>query len=227
MNLLGYVRVSSEGQQDNTSIQNQIDEINRYADYHRHNVEIFQDVKSGKDLNREGIKNILNQIKSYDGIIIYKLDRLSRKLLDTISIVETLKTQNKTLISITENIDISTIQGQLMLNTMSSFAQYEREVISQRVKTGKAIRKNQGKFTGGQVKNGFKSVATFDNNGQFAGNDLVNDDKEQEIIKLIKNHKRAGKGLTEISTWLNSKGYKTKHGKDFTYNLVRNILVKV
>lgn len=226
MRLLGYVRVSSEGQQDNTSIQNQINEINRYCDYHKHEVVIYQDVKSGKNLDRKGIKNLLNELSNFDGVIVYKIDRLSRKLLDTLSIVETLKTQNKTLISIVENLDISTIQGQLMLNTMSSFAQYEREVISQRVKTGKEVRKNQNKFTGGQVKTGYKSVKTFNNNGQFSGNELVKDDKEQEIIKLIKNHKRAGKGLTDISRWLNDNGYKTKNGKQFTYNLVRNILVK-
>ena len=107
---------------------------------------------------------------------------------------------------------------------MASFAQYERDVISQRVTTGKAVRKDQGKFTGGQVQTGYKSVKTFDDKGNFSGNEIIIDENEQKIIKLIKNHKRAGKGLTAIATWLNDNGYKTKQGKEFNYNLVRNIL---
>ena len=224
MKLLGYVRVSSEGQADNTSLDNQISEIKRYCDYHKHEFVIYRDTKSGKNLDRAGIISLLQQLKDYDGIIIYKLDRLSRKLIDTLSIVELLNSEKKTLISITESLDISTISGQLMINTMASFSQYERQVISQRVKTGKDVRRSQDKFVGGQVANGYKSVKTFDDKGQFMGNELVIDESEQKIIKLIKNHKRAGKGLTEIANWLNSNDYKTKTGKNFTYNLVSNIL---
>lgn len=224
MKLLGYVRVSTEAQSDNTSLDNQISEINRYCEYNKHEVTIYQDTKSGKDLNREGIKQLLNQLNDYDGIIIYKLDRLSRKLLDTLKIVDELKTNNKTLITINEKIDISTIQGQLMLNTMASFAQYERDVISQRIKVGKQKRKEQNSFTGGQIKTGKKSIKTYDDNGNFTGNKLINDEAEQQIIEMIKRYKKNGKGLTYIATRLNKKGYKTKNNKDFTYHLVRNIL---
>ena len=90
--------------------------------------------------------------------------------------------------------------------------------VRDRIKSGKDETRAKGGFTGGQLRFGTRTEKM--NNVSI----LVPDVKEQEIIKLIKNHKKSGKSLSEIALWLNSQGYTTKQGKSFTATQIKRVL---
>lgn len=223
MKLLGYIRVSTSGQSDNFSLDDQTNKIKAYCQTYDHElVNVFQDTFSGATLNREALTQLLEAIKDYDGIIVYKIDRLSRSAKDTLEIVETLRKAGKTLISISELIDISTPQGKLFLTMLSGVAEYEREIIKERVTNGRKAKKATGSYAGGQPKFGFKVKHEFSNDKLVKT--LEVNEMEQNIIDLVKRHKRSGKSFNSIATWLNDNGYQTKQGKQFTIMQVKRIL---
>ena len=100
-------------------------------------IDIYEDTKSGSSLDRKELTNLLSNLSNYDGLIIYKLDRLSRSAKDTLEIVELLQKSNKTIVSVSENIDINTPQGKLFLTMIAGFSEYERELIKERVTNGR------------------------------------------------------------------------------------------
>ena len=164
MKMLGYVRVSSVGQADNTSIDNQIKEIKQYCKNNNHSVKIIKDVASGKDTNREGYNNLLDLLPLYDGIIAFKLDRLSRDTIDTLQLDKMIKKTNKQLIIINDGIGATT--STLELTIRSVIAQEERKAISLRTIRGKINKKSDGYYVGGQIALG-KTRQVTDKSYQF------------------------------------------------------------
>lgn len=222
MKLLGYVRVSTSGQHDNFSLEDQKNKITSYCSTFDHElIEIFEDTKSGSSLDRKGLNELLAKLKNYDGLIVYKLDRLSRSAKDTLSILETLKADNKNLISVTEDLNSN-------LEFLINFNEYEREVIKERVTAGRKAKKETGVYAGGKPKLGYqvKHETSLVNGKTITIKTLEKNDKEQEIIELMKRHKRSGKSLYQIAKWLNDNGYQTKHGKEFKVSQVQKALIK-
>jgi len=131
MKVIGYVRVSTEEQaREGISLEVQADKIKKYADLH--NLELIEIVrdegKSGKDLNRDGIKRVITlcQAREADHIVVYKMDRLSRRTLDLLTLVEEVFKPNKVEFhSITEKIDTSTAQGKFFLTIIGAMAQMD------------------------------------------------------------------------------------------------------
>lgn len=224
--LLGYVRVSTKGQSDNFSIEDQIEKIKSYCNlYNFELTDIFHDVKSGSNIeNRKGLNDLLERLNGYDGLIVFKLDRLSRSAKNTLELLDTLNKNNKTLISVSEQFDFSSHQGKLFLTMLAGFSEYERDVIKERMTNGRNAKKKSGVYAGGRPKLGKKISHDVIENKIVKT--LVDDPKELEIIKKIKNHKRAGKNIYQITSWLNTNGYKTKSGKDFTQVQVKRALEK-
>jgi DNA invertase Pin-like site-specific DNA recombinase len=229
MKLLGYVRVSTSGQADNFSIQDQAKKISSYCDTFEHELaEIFQDTYSGATLNRIELKKLLEKLNDYDGLIVYKLDRLSRSAKDTLELLDQIKAKGKNLISVNEQFDFSTPTGKLFLTMLSGFAEYEREVIKERVTNGRRAKKATGSYSGGQPKLGYRvKHETTSVNGKIVTNkSLEVDSEEQKIIDLMRRHKKSGKSFYSIANWLNDNGFKTKQGKAFTVVQVKRVLSK-
>lgn len=224
--LLGYVRVSTKGQSDNFSIDDQIEKIKAYCNlYNFELTDIFHDIKSGSNIeNRKGLNDLLERLNGYDGLIVFKLDRLSRSAKNTLELLEILNNNNKTLISVSEQFDFSSHQGKLFLTMLAGFSEYERDVIKERMTNGRNAKKLTGVYAGGRPKLGKKINHEVIENRIVKT--LVDDPKELEIIKKIKNHKRAGKSIYQITSWLNDNGYKTKSGKEFTQVQVKRALEK-
>lgn len=219
MKMLGYVRVSSISQENNTSIENQIREIKQYCKANKHNVTIIKDVASGSNTNREGYNELLELLPQYDGIVAFKLDRLSRDTIDTLQLDKMIKKTNKQLIIINDGIGATT--STLELTIRSVIAQEERKAISLRTSQGKANKKNDGYYVGGQVALGKTRQVTD------KGTILIDDNYENELIEVIRKHKRSGKGKTQIADYLNKNNYLTKNGKKFTYQTINTILNKI
>ena len=109
---------------------------------------------SGKNItNRPGIKQLLEDAtkNKFDLVVVWKLNRISRKLLDILNIVDLLNKHNIAFRSLTENFETETPSGKLQLNIMGAIGEFERETIAENVKMGLLARAREGRWNGGVV----------------------------------------------------------------------------
>jgi DNA invertase Pin-like site-specific DNA recombinase len=139
MRLLGYTRVST-GNQDP---QLQIDSLLSIGVQKR---DIFSDVMSGRKTaaERPGMGKLLDHAAEGDTIVVWRIDRLGRSLLDVLNTVAGLREQGIQVRSISDGIDPATATGRLMLNMLATLAEYERELIVERVRAGVTVAQNAG-----------------------------------------------------------------------------------
>jgi len=142
--LIGYMRVSSENN-DKQSTDLQLDAL-LAAGVDKRN--IFQDYASGAKDNRPGLKETLEFLKAGDTLIVWKLDRLGRSLPHLIETLNLLKEKNVQFKSLTEGMDTSTISGELLFHIVGALAQFERNIIKERVNAGLAAAKKRGRVGG-------------------------------------------------------------------------------
>ena len=216
----GYLRISSKSQETNSSIQNQIDTIKSYAKTNNIKVDLFQDIASGKNTERANFNIMMNNINNYAGVICLKLDRISRDLIDTLTIKKQLDSMGKELIVIGDSMNKDTSRLELTIRALIS--DEERITINKRMLDGKKKKKEQGLYTGGNIPAGLK-INEVKSNNKIIGKELIIDPAMIDIIKEIKANKRAGKTYYEISQYLKNKGYKTVKGSDYTYKSVKTI----
>ncbi|GAI79034.1 unnamed protein product, partial [marine sediment metagenome] len=200
----------------------QKDKIEKYAELH--NLKLLKVVtdegKSGKDLNREGINEILSLISdgSISHIIVYKMDRLTRRTFDLLHLVEEVFKPNEIQFhSITEKIDTSTAQGNFFLTIIGAMAQMERDLISERTKAVLRYKIEKGEYVGSP---GLGYLASTGDN-KFLGID----EREQDTVKRIfylKRYKRLSLG--KIAKELNESGVKSKRGGRWYSGTVKLIL---
>ena len=112
---------------------------------------------SGGTLERPALKRLLADIEAglVDVIVVYKIDRLSRSLMDFAKLVETFEAHRVTFVSVTQSFNTTTSMGRLTLNILLSFAQFEREVIGERIRDKGAASKARGMWMGGKVPLGY------------------------------------------------------------------------
>lgn len=151
MRVVGYVRVSTAEQADSgAGLDAQRSAID--AEVKRRGwqlVEVFEDANgvSGKSMsNRPGLQAALKEIEQGDaaGLIVAKLDRLSRSLLDFAALMARSRERGWSLIALDLGVDTSTPAGEMMAHVLATFAQFERRLIGQRTKDALAVRKAQG-----------------------------------------------------------------------------------
>ncbi|PHE89257.1 recombinase family protein [Bacillus toyonensis] len=142
-----YIRVSTQDQVENYSIEVQRERIRAYCKAKDWDVydEYVDGGYSGSNLDRPDIKRLLNDLKKIDVVVVYKLDRLSRSQRDTLELIEEHFLKNKVdFVSITETLDTSTPFGKAMIGILSVFAQLERETIAERMRMGHIKRAENG-----------------------------------------------------------------------------------
>jgi site-specific DNA recombinase len=115
---------------------------------------------SGASLERPALQELLSDIETgkIDTVVVYKVDRLTRSLTDFAKLVELFDAQKVSFVSITQSFNTTTSMGRLTLNVLLSFAQFEREVIGERVRDKIAASKRKGLWVGGPVPLGYASV---------------------------------------------------------------------
>lgn len=183
-NVFGYIRRSLE--KENLSLQAQEKSIRAFAESQSWNLlSIYCDPgDSGKTLNRPGFQQMMsdisNQSEKIDLILVMKLDRVSRHLKDILVLIEDdLQPKSIGLKSVTETFDSSTAEGRLMISMLGSFAEFERNRISERMMDGKMQLAENGGWNGGLIPFGYhKCLATF----QVAPHPT-----ESEVVKAIFN----------------------------------------
>jgi site-specific DNA recombinase len=113
---------------------------------------------SGGTLERPALKRLLTDIAAgkLDIVLVYKIDRLSRSMLDFLKLVETFDSRNVTFVSITQSFDTRSPMGRLMLNVLLSFGQFEREVTGERIRDKVAASRKKGMWMGGWTPFGYE-----------------------------------------------------------------------
>ncbi|MCK6486606.1 MAG: recombinase family protein [Phycisphaerae bacterium] len=106
---------------------------------------------TGGNMDRPALKRLLADIEAgrVDCVIVYKVDRLSRSLMDFAKIVEVFERNNASFVSVTQHFNTTNSMGRLTLNVLLSFAQFEREIIGERIRDKIAASRQKGKWTGG------------------------------------------------------------------------------
>ena len=106
---------------------------------------------TGGNMERPALKRLLADIAAgkIDCVVVYKVDRLSRSLLDFARIMEVFEQRKVSFVSVTQQFNTATSMGRLVLNVLLSFAQFEREIIGERIRDKIAANRRKGKWTGG------------------------------------------------------------------------------
>ncbi|MGO8568551.1 recombinase family protein [Rhizobium ruizarguesonis] len=140
MKLIGYARVSTVEQ----SLDLQISALQAAGC-----LEIFTDQGlSGADFQRPGLRKALRKIQHGDMLVVWRLDRLGRSLVDLIQTVNALSKRGCEFRSLTENIDTSSSGGRLLFHVMGAMAEFERSIISERTKAGMEAARARGSRIG-------------------------------------------------------------------------------
>ncbi len=132
---------------------------------------------SGGSMDRPALGRLLDEIRSkrVDVVVVYKVDRLTRSLADFAKLVELFDAHGVSFVSVTQAFNTTTSMGRLTLNVLLSFAQFEREVTSERIRDKIAASKRRGLWVGGMVPLGYAS----------RNKKLVVIDEEAERVRLI------------------------------------------
>ncbi len=140
--LIGYARVSTGDQnldlQKNALIRAECELV-------------FEDMASGKNARRPGLKRALRRLRPGDVLVVWKLDRLGRNVRDLITLVSELQARGVNFRSLTDSIDTSTPAGRFFFHVMSALAEMERELIVERTRAGLAAAREQGRVGGRRV----------------------------------------------------------------------------
>lgn len=139
MRLLGYTRVSTVNQDAQLQLDALVDSGVQKRD-------VFADVTSGSRtaIERPGMKRLLDYAESGDTVVVWRIDRLGRSLIDVLNTVNLLRDKGVKIQSLSDGIDPETTSGRLMLGMLATLAEYERELITERVNAGIAAARQNG-----------------------------------------------------------------------------------
>lgn len=137
--IFGYQRVSTKDQ----TFDMQTDALKQYGCE-----KIFSDVASGAKSRRPSLDNLLSQLRSGDVIVVYKLDRLGQSLKHLIELIDSFTKMKVGLVSLNDPVDTTSPQGRLITNIFASIAEFERELIAERTKSGLASARARGRIGG-------------------------------------------------------------------------------
>jgi DNA invertase Pin-like site-specific DNA recombinase len=224
---IGYCRISPSEQAESgrgVSLAAQESRVRAYAQlYGIELIDVILDAaESGKTLKRPGIQTALARLraKEADGIIVPKLDRLSRSVGDWDELIAEYfgeKAKPSYLLwSVGEQIDTRTAGGRLVLNLLMSVAQWERETIGERTRAALQFKRSRGERLGGRVEYGF-TVAPD-------GKTLLPCLAEQEVLATIRTMRAAGHTLQSIADELNARGIYRREGSKWEHRFLSRLL---
>ena len=183
---------------------------------------------TGANTDRPALQRLIADIKAgkISCVVVYKVDRLSRSLLDFAELLSLFEKHDVAFVSITQNFNSSTSMGRLTLNILLSFAQFEREIISERTRDKMGAAKRKGKWIGGRPALGYD----IDRDKHK----LAINPKEAELVREIFDLYITKLSTLAVTMAINDKGYTTKSyttqtgrkfgGIKFSTNAVNRIL---
>lgn len=171
---------------------------------------------SGKQAgNRPQLQAALEAVTDGGVLVVYSLSRLARSTRDTLAISDRLQKANCDLVSLSEKIDTTSAAGKMVFRMLAVLAEFERDLISERVSTVVAHKRSKGECVG-QVPFGYER--------HVDGITLVENAEEQDILSDIKELRAAGMSLRDIASELNISKTPTKKGGAWKHSTVQSIL---
>jgi site-specific DNA recombinase len=186
---------------------------------------------SGGNMDRPALQRLLADIEAgkVDCVVLYKIDRLSRSLLDFARLMEIFDRRQVCFVSVTQQVNSATSMGRLLLNVLLSFAQFEREMIAERTRDKIAATRRKGKWSGGRPVLGYD----IDRRGVR----LVVNEPEAERVRAIFDLYSKHQALLPVIEELERRGWRTKQwatrkgkqlgGQPFIKTSLHNLLTNV
>ncbi len=219
--VVGYVRVSTEDQAEaGISLDAQRHRLAAYCEAHGltlAGVEADEGISARKTTNRAGLQRELVALKRGDvaGLVVVKLDRLSRTTRDVLDLVAAAERQHWALHSIDERLDSTTPTGKFTLTILAALAQLEREQVGQRTRAAMAELRRQGRRTSRFAPFGYR----------IEGNRVVPVEAEQRDLERILALRAQGLGPRRIASALNDEGAANpRSGRPWHYGSLKAIL---
>lgn len=217
-----YIRVSTEEQsKEGYSLAAQKEKCSKFIESQPDwdLVKIYADPGvSAKDLKRPGVQQMLEDIKKgfFDVIVVYRLDRLVRRVLDLHNLLDDFEKNNVKFKSVTEVFDTTTAMGKFFITIVGAMAEWERDNLSERVSMGMEQIVREGKWKGGEVGYGHM----WDRNDKV----FVVVEEEAKYIQMMYQWSIEGDGDITIAHKLNEMGITTRQGNWWTNTAVGRIL---
>lgn len=218
-----YARVSTTLQaEEGYSVEQQIERLTKYAELNEWTIsKIYKDAGfSGAKLARPAMQQLINDIpsKNFDTVLVYKLDRLSRSVKDTLYLTkEVFNKNNIAFVSLNENIDTSSAMGSLFLTILSAINEFERENIKERMTMGKL----------GRIKSGKTSAWSNAPFGyDYIDGHLVQNEIQAAVVREIFEDYLNGYSLSKIKKKLNENGHIGKE-TEWNFSRVRQVLENI
>jgi site-specific DNA recombinase len=157
---------------------------------------------SGGNLERPALKRLMADIRAgkIQTVVVYKVDRLTRSLIDFARLIELFEARGVSFVSVTQQFNTTTSMGRLMLNVLLSFAQFEREVTGERIRDKIAAAKRKGMWMGGTPAIGYA----------LKDQKLVVDRKQARVVRHIFHRYAALRSVAKLCRELKAQGYRTK-----------------
>jgi site-specific DNA recombinase len=184
---------------------------------------------TGGNMDRPALRQLLADIEAgkVNCVVVYKVDRLSRSLMDFARMLEVFERNQVAFVSVTQQFNTTNSMGRLMLNVLLSFAQFEREIISERTRDKIAATRRKGKWCGGLPPLGYDVIDTK----------LVLNQTEAEQVRAIFDLYVQHEGLVAVVQELDARGWRTKqwttkkgttkggraYDKNMLYGMLRNV----
>lgn len=213
MKIAIYIRVSTYHQIDKDSLPLQRKDLINYSKFilNTNNYEIFEDAGySAKNTDRPKYQEMIKRVRQgeFSHLLVWKIDRISRNLLDFCDMYEELKKYNCTFVSKNEQFDTSSAMGEAMLKIILVFAELERKLTGERVKAVMIDRASKGQWNGARVPLGYK----WDDTIKYP----VVDEIEKSTVELIFNKYKELGSTTNVLKLLNANNIKTKRNGSWT-----------
>lgn len=214
-----YIRVSTDKQaEEGYSLAAQQRQLTAYAESQGWEIADFymDDGYSAKDMNRPQLKRLIKDIErgTVELVLVYKLDRLTRSVLDLSNLLELFEKYKCKFDSATEDYNTRSSSGRLFLNIIATLAQFERERLAERVQFGMAEKVRGGEWHGGTAPYGY----------DYKDGELVINENEAKYVRWIFGWYVGGLSVRKIVLRLNDMGITTKSGSIWREIRVRYIL---
>ena len=217
-----YIRISTDEDHQKYSLPAQTERLEAYCKAHYGDAwdmgKVYRDMESGTHMNRPGLGQMLFDAESgrFDALLVFRVDRLSRKVHELARMVEELTRCGVVLKSITEPFDTENAAGKMMLQMLGVFAEFEHATIVERTKVGMEKKAKDGKFVGHTVPYGYRL--------DDSKNLVIHEEEAVLIRKIFKMYTVGREGAYSVGRALNEAGYRTRAGRKWAKQVVLNVL---
>jgi len=215
-----YIRISTDEQHQKFSLPAQRERLEAFCksqhgdDWQLH--QVYRDTESGTHLRRPGLQAMRSDARDgrFDALLVFRVDRLSRKVGELARLADELTEYSVTLTSVTEPFDTSNPAGKAMLQMLGVFAEFEHGTIVERTRVGMARKARDGEWCGGRPPLGYDLIG---------GKLQVDREAAGRVVEVFRLYRRFGSILATVEE-LNRRGWTASTGRPFSTESVRRLL---